>query len=417
MPQERVKRNIQRNIGIASGIFAAIILLSNLYVGFFELEYSFLEMLPSVQIAGMFMVTIFCLIAGLWHNIIPRIILVSVFVGMGLWVSYSEPTGNLTGVFIYVVGIIIAMRFDLLRKFFWLKIVTLLSLEIIAKLLGAAIHSEIGIIHGISDAVTPILFGYILWTAFAEEIRIYADENRELKETMDRNRVFVEFGKRTAGVVHNMKSRITAISGAAHVAQTHVPEEHRAAFALHNEAVEDLQQSVDSLMTTVRSFQQVTLQPLRINEIIKGVMVFTEADIDAGKRVQIITDLTNAPDIIYARPTEVAQVIDNVIKNAQESMERTSGFKVHVTTKNLGQSVEVAIQDEGEGIEFIPQNREIDVTEQDIFSVGRTTKIDGTGLGMDYVITTMRRMEGRVLITTNEDGTRVKLIFPLGIEL
>jgi signal transduction histidine kinase len=114
------------------------------------------------------------------------------------------------------------------------------------------------------------------------------------------------------------------------------------------------------------------------------------------------------PTIVVER-SKLLQVIDNVIKNAIESMaavERTGQVLTVVAKKEDGNAV-IAVTDTGHGIR--PEHL------RNIFRFGFTTKADGNGFGLHSAAIAMSEMGGSIRATSDGwgQGATFILSFPL----
>ncbi|MFT5366048.1 MAG: signal transduction histidine kinase, partial [Candidatus Latescibacterota bacterium] len=111
---------------------------------------------------------------------------------------------------------------------------------------------------------------------------------------------------------------------------------------------------------------------------------------------------------IFGDPTQIEQVIRNLIVNAAQAMESSVEKVLTIGVRELDREVCVTIQDTGHGI---PQAKLAD-----IFQPFYTTKPEGkgTGLGLAIVHAMLKRHDGAVEVDSEEGvGTIFQLRFPL----
>jgi two-component system sensor kinase FixL len=108
--------------------------------------------------------------------------------------------------------------------------------------------------------------------------------------------------------------------------------------------------------------------------------------------------LEDAPPVFVDR-IEIQQVVVNLLRNAYDALRDTgdgSPRRVTIRTKMAGESVEVAVADNGPGL---PPDDELQ-----IFDAFVTTKPDGSGMGLAISRTIVEAHGGRLWATSNPEG-------------
>jgi CheY-like chemotaxis protein len=125
----------------------------------------------------------------------------------------------------------------------------------------------------------------------------------------------------------------------------------------------------------------------------------------AGLCVDLKLDLEGEPEILGA-PSEIREVMMNLIFNAVDAMPQ--GGQITVRTRTEGLQVLVDIEDTGTGM--------TDVTRQRCLEPFYTTKGDrGTGLGLAIIYGILHRHGGSIRIKSElNQGTCMTLCLPLG---
>jgi signal transduction histidine kinase len=110
---------------------------------------------------------------------------------------------------------------------------------------------------------------------------------------------------------------------------------------------------------------------------------------------------------IEGDPTQMQQVLINLVRNAMDAMRDTppNHRKVHIATNNNGNAtVCVAVRDHGCGIS--------EATEDRLFEQFFTTKEEGLGMGLAIVRSIIEAHGGRVA-AENADGGGARFYFHL----
>jgi C4-dicarboxylate-specific signal transduction histidine kinase len=144
-----------------------------------------------------------------------------------------------------------------------------------------------------------------------------------------------------------------------------------------------------------------------INRLVREVLRMVENDL-LVHGVSVSTELQEDLPQIMADPTQLQQVILNLIKNAIEAM-TTGPTTIRavrlVTTKNANSTVSLIVQDSGPGI--TPKNA------SQIFDPFFTTKSSGMGLGLSISRRIIEDHGGDLrLIETSSNGCTFEITLP-----
>jgi signal transduction histidine kinase len=143
--------------------------------------------------------------------------------------------------------------------------------------------------------------------------------------------------------------------------------------------------------------------------MIENEMVFFDM-IPFFKR-KIVKDLhlqDNLPTLL-ANEIQVKQILDNLIKNAIDAMEKSNEKRLTIRTAAENRHVNIIVEDSGEGI---PREKL-----SNIFSPDYTTKPlgKGTGLGLASVKTMVEAYSGTISVdSTVGKGTLFQINLPVG---
>ena len=151
-----------------------------------------------------------------------------------------------------------------------------------------------------------------------------------------------------------------------------------------------------------------TVNDVQVNDAIIEIVSLT-AQMAKYNNVTIETDLNQGIPYIRISPSELQQVILNLINNAIDAMEKTGGtIKIETKVSKLEKNnVVISIQDDGPGI---PKNN---LTR--IFDPFFTTKAvgKGTGLGLSICYGIIQKMGGKIDVHSQvEKGSRFRIWIP-----
>lgn len=241
-------------------------------------------------------------------------------------------------------------------------------------------------------------------------------------------------GQLTAGIAHEINNPLNFIHAGIdvvkaekqvydevieefqHLAQLPPDQTHAALLALldkhKEEEFEDAQTELDDIIVGVKEGSS------RVQSIVQSLQYFsrqrqkaaTQADIhqcidstlmllnNQSVDVEITKDYHEELGEIYCYPSQINQVLMNVLVNAIQATENQENRQVHIKTLDAEDSIQVLIADNGPGIaeEYMSQ----------IFNPFFTTKDvgKGTGLGLSISYGIIEEHQGSIEAFNHEDG-------------
>jgi signal transduction histidine kinase len=132
---------------------------------------------------------------------------------------------------------------------------------------------------------------------------------------------------------------------------------------------------------------------------------------------------------MYGNTSEISQVFENLINNANEAMsenwenKKQSGETapiplLELSIDRIGNEGIISFTDNGPGIPTCltcENNERCD--DCDAFKVGKTTKKAGSGLGMISIFRTVKKYKGKVKIKTSSTGSSISVTLPVLAEV
>jgi len=144
-------------------------------------------------------------------------------------------------------------------------------------------------------------------------------------------------------------------------------------------------------------------KPTSLNEVVNKTLASLQPELD-NRGLHVRTKLARQISITPIDPTQIQQVLVNLIKNAMQAMSR--GGTLTLQTGEGDEGVWVSVADTGGGIPQEQINR--------IFDPFFTTKKKGTGLGLMIVQRIVRAHGGRIELESQVGrGTTFRIQLPL----
>jgi nitrogen fixation/metabolism regulation signal transduction histidine kinase len=143
------------------------------------------------------------------------------------------------------------------------------------------------------------------------------------------------------------------------------------------------------------------LQAVDLNALIGEVLGLYESSTAA-----VDTELDANLPLVLGDPTQLRQVIHNLLRNAEDALEELPKARIAIRTELVGRCARLSIADNGPGFppELLPR----------IFEPYVTTKARGTGLGLPIVKKIVEEHLGQIEISNApEGGARIDIRLPL----
>jgi two-component system NtrC family sensor kinase len=209
-----------------------------------------------------------------------------------------------------------------------------------------------------------------------------------------------------AGVAHEIKTPLTAISGFAEllVKDRSLGAEARKAADRIIDQVMRCGKIVEDLLGFARA-RRVTFQRVQINTLIKRCLELSRST-HRFDDVEVVEEYDAELSETMADPYRLEQVFINIIRNAGDSLSEEAGVKrFTVRTQRLGDQIRAEFTDTGPGI----------VDPYKVFDPFYTTKVtgEGTGLGLSVSLGIVQDHGGTLTAENTGDGARFAVTLPV----
>ena len=217
----------------------------------------------------------------------------------------------------------------------------------------------------------------------------------------------------TAAMAHELRQPLAAMrtfgSAALHWAKRSPPdlEEVRTAVT----SVIDTVDRAEHVVSSMRELFKKTSNPHRmvqLNDVVRQLLSLVQRDLYANG-ISLTTECEPNLPQVQAEPTQLQQVVLNLVKNAIDAMDGVprGERRLRLVTGLDGKSaVSLCIQDSGPGITAENQDR--------IFDPFFTTKPTGMGMGLSICRTIIESLGGNLrLAITNDRGSSFEIVLPI----
>lgn len=273
---------------------------------------------------------------------------------------------------------------------------------------------NITIFHILNIINFYIVSVHLIIFVFEEDIEKLKKQNSILTDEVVKSRLFSNLGENIAGLIHNMKNDISILEMSTQILEEEVGKEKLIYF---RRGVKRLQDKILNILTIAKYSEKDEDIDINLNLLVKSVLGVFELS-KKYKKVKI--EYFGKDQLwVHANPMEVSQIFENIIKNSYEALEEKWNKENFLPSLGVFYKLEnnfciVKIVDNAQGIEGCLEYKDCGENCQncDVFKIGRTTKASGSGMGMNYVIKTVHKLNGDVKIETSRQGTKISVYLP-----
>ena len=222
-----------------------------------------------------------------------------------------------------------------------------------------------------------------------------------------------QMGELTASIAHELRQPLSGILLHAETLRTLL-----LAAGASSPEIEEILSDIDKdgrrandVLVSIRNLvrnREDQFEPADINAAMLNCksLIANEA---ARRHVRIVTELASDLPPVNGAPTEITQVLLNLVSNAMDAMADTPGPERCVTlrTERHGESVQVSVLDRGHGI----KSEDMAL----LFEFFFTTRAEGMGLGLSIVRSIVQAHHGHVWAENlAAGGAAIHFILPAG---
>lgn len=209
-------------------------------------------------------------------------------------------------------------------------------------------------------------------------------------------------------VAHEIKNPLTPMKLNVQYLQQAIDKKQIDIEQLTKKVALSLVEQIDNLTNIASAFSDFAKMPPATPEIIpiNQLLHNNFALYKHSNHASLQLHLTEEPILVYLDKDQLLRVLNNLIKNAFESIDHEVTPQVSLSLKLEDAAALITIQDNGVGIS--------EAVQQKIFSPYFTTKSSGTGLGLAMTKKIVEFWNGRIWFeTSSTTGTRFFITLPI----
>jgi signal transduction histidine kinase len=231
-------------------------------------------------------------------------------------------------------------------------------------------------------------------------------ERRRAEDRLRRSERLAALGTLAAGLAHEINNPLQAILLSAQLTSSRADhcQQPACSAAAMREIIDQSTRCSRIVRNMLRFVRDEPTQkwPTQLNAIVQRSVGVARS---YGCQFDCVLTLTRRPTRILANPTQIEQVLVNLIKNASEA--GAGNIRLDVATECINGSVRLTVDDNGPGISSADLPHVFDP----FFSTKRGQ--GGTGLGLTLVHVIIAEHGGRIAIEPRSSGgTRVTIDLP-----
>lgn len=239
---------------------------------------------------------------------------------------------------------------------------------------------------------------------FSLPVKSCINQTRDYLGALEQTDTHLEVGQLAASVAHEIRNPVTTLKGFTQLLKVTADKDTMRYLNVIEDEIERMEDILGEMLTLSKP-PKVKKKSLSLRSLLESIVqvIGPKAIMENIKVVQ--KDSFDGIPLIMGDEGRLKQLFLNLLKNGLESMQ--PGGRLTVYLQRCGENeVNVIIKDTGKGIK--------EHNLQQIFMPYFTTRQDGTGLGMPFVLQAVENHGGTISVSSEvEVGTSFILTFPV----
>ncbi|PKR79524.1 hypothetical protein CW751_14580 [Brumimicrobium salinarum] len=235
---------------------------------------------------------------------------------------------------------------------------------------------------------------------------------QKLEKNLRKERELTEMKSRFVSMAsHEFRTPLSTINSSASLIDKYHQKESYDKLPKHTNRIKNAVQNLTAILNDFLSFEKLEADKVAVNFSVFDVSLVLHESFD-----EIVTITKQQQQIRFQGPSELEIVSDrqmlkntilNILSNAVKYSDPNQ--EIIVSLKDLGEKIEILIQDFGMGI---PKKDQKNLFTR-FFRAGNVTNIEGTGLGLNIVLRYLDLLQGKISFKSVEgEGTIFFITLP-----
>ncbi len=257
----------------------------------------------------------------------------------------------------------------------------------------------------VGDEISHVVIAFIDISREVEAERARREGEARLRHAQRLDSI----GSLAGGIAHDFNNLLASVKIlATHLARVEVDPEKRALLATIDQVTDAGAQLTRALLRFARREAEPT-QRVSLAEVVRAMIEIASRTFE--HRVEIACELDPGDDHVVGAPSQLGQVVMNLVLNARDAM--PDGGRVTVRTRAEPGLRVLEVEDVGRGIPDELRDRVF----EPYFTTKEVGPQKGTGLGLSAVYGIVQAHGGEVSIArTGPDGTLMRVVLPAAPE-
>ncbi len=365
---------------------------------------------------------LFWMITAMRESTFTRRAQIAIMTTLGLVATWFLTPDLMGGDLTCMIAVILAYRYGFLKRRPLMK-----SFLILGPLIGVRtglffMNEDIRLQTLINQLAIDAAAAPIIYYVFEDELIRNKRHRSELQRLHSENAPFAQFGHNTSGIVHDFKNDLSLFSTFGQLLEVTAGEPvDTSLIEKYKGYVERFRRRIERILFVSRASHSETRQRWNISEAIEATMYVYESSLTYKKLISFERSLPAERVYLSGSVFSFISIVENLIRNSCEAIANT-GRPGTVTVEAVAHDryVEVTIADSGPGIPFCEGCTAKNCLDCHKLEHVKTTKVDGSGLGLENVRNSARQLGADITIKSKKGkGATCTVLIPfeVGVDL
>lgn len=292
--------------------------------------------------------------------------------------------------------------------------------------------AQVVFIYIMSTFNTSLLFNlsiqgviFYLGYKYIQGLKISFYEEKELNfKKLEQSAKMVALGEISAGIAHEINNPVAIVYGKSQILQMQIEQAKENNTVLDISKIEKINQEIistteriDKIINSLRYFvRNDSRNPLvwaGVEEILDNIQVLS---IDRCKKNGVNVKINKKIDTgtkIYCKPTQISQVLINLINNSFDAIKDSQEEKwIEISCFENNDNIIFEVQDSGNGITKEAEDKILN----SFYTSKNTTKSSGLGIGLTIAKRIIDQHLGTITYLKDRPHTTFEVVLPKGKE-